>query len=252
LELWQYALLAAVGGIAGFLNVMAGGGSLLTMPAMIFLGMPPALANGTNRVALFLQNAAAVAEFRREGQSDFKRSISLALCTIPGAVAGAIAAVRIDPLWFKRLLAVVMVAVLILVLRKRKKGAPREEGDAAERPAHPFLAHLGMVAVGFYGGFIQAGVGFILMAILQGLLRLDLVRVNMHKVFIVGLYMLPSLLVFALLDQVFWLAGLALGLGTGLGGFFATRLQIKRGEGVIRIVFALAVVAMAARLVFEG
>ena len=224
------------------------------MPALIFMGMSPALANGTNRVALVMQNVAAVTEFRRKGFSDFKLSLTLALCTIPGAVAGAVAAVRIDPLWFKRLLAAVMVAVLVLMLHKRRRrSGAQEEPAEAERAGRGRLvwAHAGMVAAGFYGGFIQAGVGFILMALLHGLLRLGLVRVNMHKVFIVGVYMLPSLAVFALMDEVRWLAGALLGVGTALGGWLATRAQIKRGEGVVRVVFALAVVAMAVRLVID-
>ena len=248
MELWHYPLLVVVGVVAGFLNVMAGGGSLLSLPVMIFLGMPPALANGTNRVALVAQNITAITAFRRKGYSDFKLSITLGLCTLPGAIAGAVAAVRMDPLWFKRLLAVIMIAMLVQLLRdKKKEPAPASSGDAS--PGSRLWAHLSMVGVGFYGGFIQAGVGFILMAVLHGLLRLDLVRVNMHKVFVVFLYMLPTLLVFALLDQVRWEVGLILALGNALGAWGATRLQIARGEGPVRWVFAVAVVVMAIKLV---
>jgi uncharacterized membrane protein YfcA len=242
LDTWSYLILIAVGAVAGFTNVMAGGGSLLTMPAMIFMGMSPATANGTNRIALLAQNITSVSEFRRRGLADFRLSLTLGLCTLPGAVLGAVAAVRIDPLWFKRLLAVVMIGVLVLTLKKRKPGA----GAGA---THPRWAHLGMVGVGFYGGFIQAGVGFIFMALVRGLLHLDLVRTNMHKVFVIGMYMVPSLLVFAVTGQVRWLAGAVLAVGNSFGGWLGTRLQITRGEGVVRVVFAVAVVAMAVRLV---
>ena len=247
MEAWHYLLLSVLGVVAGFLNVMAGGGSLITMPVMIFIGMTPAAANGTNRVALLMQNITAVTRFRQKGFFDLKLSFSLALCTLPGAIAGAVAAVKIDPLWFKRLLAVVMIGVLLTTLKKpnTKDSHPGERIDKAGL----ILAHLGMLFVGFYGGFIQAGVGFILMAILRGMLKLDLVRVNMHKVFIIGVYMLPTLLVFALMDQVYWLAGLALAVGTATGAWLATQLQIKRGEGPIRIVFAIAVVALAVKLI---
>jgi uncharacterized membrane protein YfcA len=105
-----------------------------------------------------------------------------------------------------------------------------------------------MLGVGFYGGFIQAGVGFIIMALLRACLRLDLVRVNAHKVFVIGVYMLPSLLVFALQDQVDWLAGGILAIGTAGGAWIATHLQVKKGERVVRAVFLVAVLAMAARL----
>jgi len=244
-ELWSYPLLVAVGCIAGFVNVMAGGGSLLTLPVMIFMGLPPAAANGTNRVALLAQNITAVSRFRRKGFSDFRLSLTLALCTLPGAVVGAFAAVRIDPDWFKRLLALVMLWVLFLTLR-----GPRHRDEAAgDGPRRTLWAHMAMVGAGFYGGFIQAGVGFILMAVLHRLLNLDLVRVNMHKVFIVGLYTLPALAVFAFTDQVWWLMGLALAVGNTAGAWIATHVAVTRGEGVIRAVFAAAVIAMAVRLV---
>lgn len=242
---WYYLLLVVVGLVAGFVNVMAGGGSLLTMPAMIFMGMSPATANGTNRVALLAQNITSVSEFRRKGFADFRLSLTLALCTLPGAVLGAWAAVRIDPLWFKRLLAVVMIGVLVVTLRGRKPGA----GKGAD---HPVWAHLGMVGVGLYGGFIQAGVGFIFMALVRGLLHLDLVRTNMHKVFVIGLYMIPSLLVFALSGDVLWIAGAVLAVGNSVGGYIGTRVQISRGEGIVRVIFAVAVVAMAVKLVISS
>jgi len=241
LDIWQYVVLIGIGAVAGFINVMAGGGSLLTMPAMIFMGMSPATANGTNRIALLAQNITSVSEFRRKGLADFRLSLTLALCTLPGAVLGAIAAVRIDPLWFKRLLAAVMIGVLVLTLKNPKPGT-------GEGSTHPRWAHVGMVGVGFYGGFIQAGVGFIFMALVRGLLHLDLVRTNMHKVFVIGMYMVPSLLVFAVTGQVRWLAGAVLAVGNSLGGWIGTKVQISRGEGVIRVVFAVAVVAMAVKL----
>ncbi len=240
-EIWQYVVLVAIGVIAGFVNVMAGGGSLLTMPVMIFMGMSPATANGTNRIALLAQNITSVSEFRRKGLADFRLSLTLGLCTLPGAVLGAFVAVRIDPLWFKRLLAAVMIGVLVVTLRGRKPGT-------GEGPVRPAWAHLGMVGVGFYGGFIQAGVGFIFMALVRGLLHLDLVRTNMHKVFVIGMYMVPSLLVFAATGQVLWLAGAVLAVGNSFGGWLGTRVQISRGEGVVRVVFAVAVVAMAVKL----
>jgi len=236
-------LLVTIGVVAGFVNVMAGGGSLLTLPAMIFMGMSPATANGTNRIALLAQNITSVSEFRRKGLADFRLSLTLGLCTLPGAVLGAVAAVQIDPLWFKRLLAAVMIGVLVVTLK-------RPEPAAVDGAAHPGWAHLGMVGVGFYGGFIQAGVGFILMALLRGLLHLDLVRTNMHKVFVVGMYMVPSLFVFAATGQVRWLAGGVLAVGNSVGGWLGTRFQISRGEGVVRVVFAVAVVAMAVKLLF--
>lgn len=256
MDLWALLLLAAIGCVAGFLNVVAGGGSLLTMPVMIFLGMSPAMANGTNRVALIAQNVTAIGTFRRRGFSNFRQSLTLGLCTLPGAVIGAFAAIHIDPLWFKRLLALVMVGVLLSIFMTKRKKDKDEENDEEEQrdptsKGRLIAAHLGMVLVGFYGGFIQAGVGFILMAILHRFLQLDLVRVNMHKVFVVAVYMLPSLVVFALLEQVDWASGALLALGNAFGGWLGTRVQLSRGEGIVRVVFAIAVVGMVVRLIIE-
>jgi hypothetical protein len=245
MEWWYFPLLAAIGIAVGFLNVMAGGGSLISMPILIFLGLEPAIANGTNRVAILIQNIAAVGSFRRQGYSEVRRSIGLALCTVPGAVAGAVAAVAVDPVLFERVLGVVLVAAVILILRK--PSAPNGNDGATGRP---LAAHLAMVGVGFWGGFLQAGVGFLIMPILYQLLRLDLLRVNMHKVFIVGFYTIPALLVFAVQGKVWWLGGLALSVGNATGAWIATRVTITRGEGAVRRVFVAAVVAMGLKLIF--
>jgi uncharacterized membrane protein YfcA len=245
MELWYFPLLAVAGIAVGFLNVMAGGGSLISMPILIFLGLEPAMANGTNRVAILVQNVTAVSSFRSRGYSEIKRSLGLGLCTIPGAVAGAIVAVAIDPTLFKRILGAVLVAAVVLILRR----PPTSEaiGGGIRRPT---LAYLSMVGVGFWGGFMQAGVGFLIMPILYQLLRLDLVRVNMHKVFIVGIYTIPALLVFAVLGKVWWLGGLALAVGNAVGAWIATRVTIEHGERAVRAVFIAAVILMGLKLIF--
>lgn len=244
MEPWYFPLLAIAGIAVGFLNVMAGGGSLISLPILIFLGLDPAMANGTNRVAILIQNITAVSSFRNQGYSEIRHSLGLALCTIPGAVVGAFAAVAVDPVLFKRILGVVLVAAIFLILRKRPSSVTGEEGVS-----HPVLAHLAMVGVGFWGGFLQAGVGFLIMPILYQLLRLDLIRVNMHKVFIVGIYTIPALLVFALEGKVWWFGGLALAVGNAFGAWLATRVTVTHGDRAIRIVFTAAVIAMGIKLI---
>jgi len=250
LELWQGIVLSLAGSIAGFLNVMAGGGSLITMPILVFLGEDGTVANGTNRVAILIQNLVATAGFAERGLSDFKLSLSLGLCALPGAILGAYVGTRVGGVWFNRILAGVMLVVLFLMSRKKKRSAdPRHDKSGQSRWRRVVPAHLLMVAAGFYGGFIQAGVGFILMAVLHGVLGLDLVRVNMHKVFIVGIYTLAALIIFASKGQVLWSAGLVLAVGNAIGGWIATRLALKRGESVIRWILYIALVVMAIKLV---
>ena len=193
-------------------------------------------------MALLIQNAAAMTRFRQAGLDDLKLSLTMGLAAAPGAIIGAIAAVEIPGLWFKRILAVVMIAVLLLTLRKPKTQAQWH----LEKPG--LWAHLAAAGIGLYGGFVQAGIGFIIMAVLRGILHLDLVRINVHKVALVFVYTLPVLGIFALADKVVWGAGLALAAGNALGGWLAANVQSKRGEGPVRVVFAVAVVAMAIKL----
>lgn len=246
MELWQLALLTGVGLVAGWMNVMAGGGSLLTVPAMLFLGLPGPVANGTNRVAILAQNAVAVGTFFRRGYSDFGLSISLGLAASLGAVAGASLGVRLQGEWFNRVLAVVMLGVLI-VMATGGRGAAREE---AAGPRNLVAGHVLMVGAGVWGGFIQIGVGFILMPILHRVMGLDLVRVNMHKVFIVLMYTVAALLVFAAQVDIVWTVGLALALGNAVGGWLGARTSIGRGERWIRAVLYLAVIALVVKLLF--
>ena len=168
IELWHILLLTLVGIAAGFLNVVAGGGSLLTLPVMVFLGMTGPEANGTNRIAILAQNIAAVGGFRRQGFSNFKLSVTLALCALPGALAGAYLGTRLGGVWFNRVLAGIMIGVMLLMLFKKKR--PQGSEDLAELAlpgsSRFIAAHLLMVLVGFYGGFIQAGLGFLLMFVL--------------------------------------------------------------------------------------
>ncbi len=246
MDTWILPLLAVAGVAVGFLNVTAGGGSLISMPLLIFFGLEPAMANGTNRVAILIQNITAVSSFKNLGYAEWRLSLGLALCTIPGAVAGAFAAIVVDPELFKRILGIVLVASVILILRKKSLS-----GNEGERKAHPLQAHLAMVAVGFYGGFIQAGVGFIIMPVLYGLLNLDLVRVNMHKVFIIGIYTIPALIVFAAKGQVWWVGGAALAVGNAFGAWIATRVTVSRGEKVIRVVFIASAITMGIKLILS-
>ena len=113
LDFFHAGALVAVGVIAGFLNVMAGGGSLLTVPVLVFMGLPGPVANGTNRIAILAQNVTAIAAFARNGFQDFRLSLSLAACAIPGAVVGALLGVHLEGVWFNRALAVVMLGVMV-------------------------------------------------------------------------------------------------------------------------------------------
>ncbi len=250
MDLWRELILAVIGIAAGFLNVMAGGGSLLVMPIMVLMGLPGPVANGTTRVAILAQNISATAGFRRKGYSNIRLSLSLAACALPGAVVGAWFGTQLDGVWFNRTLAAVMIAVLILMATGSKPSPTSGTPPTTRRRL--IIGHLLMVGAGLYGGFIQAGVGFILMAILHRVMGIDLVRVNMHKVFIVGVYTIAAIAIFAARGSVLWTTGLVLAVGMALGGWIGSHVAVGRGERLIRIIFNVALVALAVNLLLRA
>ncbi len=243
-DLTSILILFAVGNLAGFLNVNAGGGSTITVPALIFLGLDATIANGTNRIAIFFQNISAVYSFKREKYQEFKLSTKLSLLTLPGAIAGAILAVRVSDALFEKILGIVMIGIIISMLfPKSKKNSIYDPNKKLSWPVY-----LAMFGIGFYGGFIQVGVGFIIMAALQYLLKLDLVRVNMHKVFIVLIYTAPALLIFIFTNNVNWPLGISLAAGNSFGAWWAAKFAIKKGEKFIKIILIIAVFIMSLKL----
>lgn len=244
-ELLKLLLLFVVGSIAGFINVFAGGGSTITLPILIFLGLDPSLANGTNRIGILAQTLSAVVSFRQEKYHDFKLSLKLTAFTLPGAAAGALIATRISGDIFQKILAFVLIAVTIsMFLKKTNRGKP--EGD--RRAKSSWLIYPVMLATGFYGGFMQVGVGFVFMASLYHLMKLDLIRVNMHKVFIIFVYTIPAFLVFLLTGNVEWSFGLILAVGMASGAWWAAKISVKKGEKIIRIALIPVILWMALKL----
>ncbi len=248
MDIWQAVLLCGVGVAAGWLNVMAGGGSLLSVPTMLFLGLPGPVANGTNRVAILAQNVVAVAAFRRSGYADFRLSLTLGAAAVPGAVAGALVGTKLEGEWFERVLALVMIGVMILMATRRRQVA-RTAAVPLTR-GRLIAGHLAMVGAGFWGGFIQIGVGFVLMPILHRILGLDLVRVNMHKVFIVMVFTVVALTVFASRVDLAWWMGVALALGNAAGGWLGAHTTVTRGERWIRPVFFTVLTVFVVKLLF--
>jgi uncharacterized membrane protein YfcA len=237
-------ILFGVGIIAGFLNVNAGGGSTLTLPALIFLGLDSALANGTNRIAIFIQNISAVYSFKKEKYQQFDISLKLSLFTLPGSILGALLAVELSDALFQKILGVIMIGIIISMIIPQKMITDSQHNNKKI----PVSAYIAMIGIGFYGGFIQVGVGFILMAALQRLMKLNLVYVNMHKVFIVLVYTIPALLIFIITDNVNWVLGLALAAGNALGGWWAAKFSARKGEKLIKYVLIVAVLIMAVKL----
>ncbi len=248
LDIWQALLLFWVGALAGIINVLAGGGSLLTLPVLIFLGLPAAMANGTNRVAILLQNIVAVQGFRHRKRLPMKLALICALPAVVGSLLGARLALDVDDTTFRRILAGVMIMVCVfMALDPAKRWRIQSTDLTRGRTVGLVLLFLG---VGVYGGFIQAGVGFI---IITGLLAfgLDLVRINAIKVVVVGIFTIFALATFARAGQVNWALGLALAVGNMLGGWIGSQLAVSKGHDWIRKVVLVVAVAFAIKLFWQ-
>lgn len=243
-EILKYTLVLLAGVSAGFFNVIAGGGSLITVPTMIFLGLPPAMANGTNRIAILSQNITSVSRFKKKGYFDPKIGLILGLFASVGAFIGSNIAVDLPAEVFNKILSAVMILVLVLTLLGKKKEGTKERIEKI-----PLLA-LAFFFVGIYGGFIQAGVGVIIIAVFSLVSGTTLVRTNSMKVFIVMIYTIPSLVVFILNGQIQWTTGIVLAVGNSTGAWIGTNFSVSKGDKWIKIILTVTVSAMAVKLFF--
>lgn len=238
----SYVLLAAVGAVAAALNVVAGGGSFLTLPVLIFMGLPPTVANATNRVGVVLQNVGGVWAFHRLGVMDWRSLLWAGLPASAGAAAGAVLALHVSDDQFRRALALLMVGVTLWTLL-----SPSPGGTAAAGRSRLGLRLTVFFLVGVYGGFVQAGVGFLILAATRHA-GIDLVRGNAIKVLCVLALTALSLLIFASQGKVCWGSGLALGAGSLLGAPIGAHFAVRKGEAWVKGVVTAAVVVFAAKL----
>jgi len=237
-----------VGIAAGFANTVAGGGSLLSLPVLIFMGLPSSVANATNRVAIIMQNIFAVSGFKSKGVSTFPYSLYLGLSALVGAIIGARIAVDISSDLFNQILSIVMLLVVIMtIFNPFKKTQQIEEIMTFNRKA---LALVVFFFIGIYGGFIQAGVGFLMIAALTSINGFSLVKTNSAKVFVALIYTSAAIIVFIIEDQINWEYGIVLATGNSLGGWIGSRWSVNKGDKWIKRFLVVTVVALAVKLWF--
>ncbi len=247
-EWYHYPLLVGVGFVVGFINTVAGGGSLISLPILIFLGLPPSVANGTNRIAIVIQNATGIAGFKSKGISTFPFNIYLGISALLGSIIGAQIAVDIKGETFNRILAIIMVAVVLSIVFKPK--IKIEEFQERLTGKYLWFGVIAFFFIGIYGGFINAGIGFVILLFLHYVNRMSLVRANATKVAIVFTYTLSALAVFIYNDKVLWKVGLVLAIGNAAGAWFSSRISVNRGDNYIKGFLIVMVVVMAVRLWF--
>jgi hypothetical protein len=242
LEFTEIILLIGGGLVAGTVNTLAGGGSLLTVPLLVLCGLPGNLANGSNRVGVLVQNAAAVWSFRAQGVSELRGTIPLLAPLLLGSLIGAGVVSQLSDALFERAFGVVMLLLLVPTFVWR-----RSDPRSTETPWSGGTTGVAFFLIGIYGGAFQAGVGLLLLLALARS-GLDLVRANAQKVAVVGMLTAVSLPVFIANEQVAWLPAALLAIGFSGGGALGARFAIRGGERLIRPVVAVAVVMLAAKL----
>lgn len=249
-ELLGYGLLLLAGALAGWLNTIAGGGSLLTVPALMWYGLPADLANGTSRVAILAQGVTAVAAFWREKKLEPRQLTQVALPSVFGALLGAYASTLIPNAVLTPLIIATLIIMAASMFLKPSTFAP-PAGAVPIDPRHKPSAQVALFFAGFYGGFLQAGVGLILLAVFASLLHIDLVRGNGLKVAVVFLYSIVVVMVFAARSRVALAPAGVLAVGQSIGALLGVRFAVKRGQAAIQKVVFVMVVAMAVALIFK-
>ncbi len=226
-------ILAVMGVLAGGINTIAGGGSNLTLPVLMLLGLPADLANGTNRVAVALQCIVGVRGFRQHDRLDVPAIVPILVPSLLGGLIGALLAALLPPLALKPILLGTIISMSVIILVRPGFIAP-PEGTPVKDVRESRGAWWTLFFAGIYGGFVQASVGFILLAALAGGLRYDLVRANALKMVCSLSFTLVALAIFIYFDQVRWVPGLVLALGTMTGAWITVRFAVKAKQSTIK------------------
>jgi uncharacterized protein len=236
----EIIVIVVAGIFVGFINTLSGGGSVISLSLLILLGLPASIANGTNRISIFFQTFSSVSSFTRQKMFDSMKPVWLGIPATIGSVLGALVAVDVNEKIIETAMCVAMVLMVFFLFYKPDKWL--KENPRLLRNPLRWWHFLIFFAVGFYGGFIQVGVGyFLLMALMIGV-GYDLVKANAVKNLIVFFYAIFALLVFMITGQVNYLYGLILSAGSIIGALIASYLAVKKGAGFIRAIILLSVI----------
>lgn len=251
IEPLHIALGLGIGLLTGFINTLAGGGSLLTLPFLVFLGLDAPLANGTNRLGIFFQTLVGGVMLKRETRMSLRGSGWYFIPAIAAAITGALLAVEINDKEMRIIIGVVMVLMLIPLLVNNKKWMATTSNPNPK--SNRLLMVFVFLVIGFYGGFIQAGSGVFLISALVLVANYTLPHANVLKNLIIAAYTLPALVVFFINGQIHWPFGLLLMAGQMTGSWIAARYagKSKNAAKVIRIMLIVMVILGAAKMFWD-
>ncbi len=225
-SLWTGVLLVLAGFASGFINTLAGNGSVFTLSLLLFLNMPVHLANGTNRVGAFVQSFISILTFRKSPRFSnlLNESGFFAIPTVIGSLLGAQASNYVEAAIFTNVIAWLMVVMLALVLLKPKRWLSGTRMDINRKTPINFFI---FIIIGFYAGFIQMGMGILYLSTLVLLARYSILEGNMIKIILTLFMVVPALFIFIYNDLIEWKWGLTLAFGQGCGAWVATKFALE-------------------------
>ena len=249
MSFWSWVLFALAGLLTGVINTLAGSGSLITLPIFIFLcGLPPSVANGTNRIGALIQSGTGVLTMKQTGKLETKGIIWLIVPTILGAIVGAFIATDLNEKMMNYTIGGLMVFMLFVLLLNPKRWIIETQAEVS-RNKHP-MTLIGFFIIGMYGGFIQAGIGIFLLAAMVLGARYSLVASNGIKLLIVFIYNIPTLAIFFYYNQVHIGFGLAMAVFQAIGAIFAVKFISKLPNANVWIHRLLIVIVIASAVKF--
>jgi uncharacterized protein len=237
-------LLVLGGAVAGFVNTLAGAGSALTLPLLMFAGLDAGVANGTNRVGVVAQAASGALGFHAQNVRPWGELPRVVVPAVAGALLGAVLVSQVPAGLLERVFGGLFLLLAVVVVAR-----PRWLLPGAEQPAEAIdrRGMAGLFAVGVYGGLVQAGVGLPLLIVLARVTGGDLIRANALKAGVVLCFTVSALAIFAMNGQVAWREGALLAAGGLVGSAVGARATVLKGAPLVRRVLALALVVAGVR-----
>jgi len=239
---WSSIILGIVGGFAaGIINTISGSGSIITLSLMAFLNIPMDIANGTNRIGILTQGLKSSHSFNRRGELHIGDSWKIILFCMAGAIGGIVTALYISPEGFSFILGIIFSILLVIMVFEPHK-ALKENKKIIKYI--PWL----MIPIGFYGGFVQVATGIFILTILSIISGKSLKEINPLKVFIIMLFNVPAIIIFAMAGKIYWALGISLAIGQYFGAIIGVKINSsnKNIEPFLRyLLIGLMVIAIA-------
>ena len=243
---WIFALLFVTGAVAGFVDAIAGGGGVLSLPVLLNLGMPPQWALGTNKLQASFGSGSATWSYHRAGLIRFKDCRTGVVATFLGATLGSLTVSHLRPDFLRQFIPWLLIGIAVYLIVQPRVGA----GERPPRlPSTAFHIVFGAL-IGFYDGFFGPGTGTFWALAYVVMLGFDLRTATAHTKLMNLTSNVASLLVFSAAGQVHFGAGLCMGLGQCLGARLGSRLVIRHGLRWIRPILITVALVITARLLW--